>query len=112
MSNPSRDETLFLQLVAMFQYAAMQQMGKIPNPMTGKIERDLAQARLSIDMIEMLDRRTQAQRSDTERQYLEKVLFELRMNYVDESKRPAEPGNDAPEGQPDELQKGDGPEGA
>jgi len=43
MSNPARDATLFLQLVAMFQYAAMQQMGKLPSPMTGQIERDLAQ---------------------------------------------------------------------
>jgi hypothetical protein len=111
MSNPSRDETLFLQLVAMFQYAAMQQMGKLPNPMTGKVERDLAQAKLSIDMIEMLQRRTAAQRSPREGEYLDKVLFELRMNYVDESKRPQEPAQGSGEG-PDELQKGDNPEGA
>jgi len=102
MSNSSRDETLLLQLVAMFQYAAMQQMGKLPNPMTGQVERDLAQARLSIDMIEMLQRRTQAQRSPRETEFLDKVLFELRMNYVDESKRPAEPSSG--DG-PDDLQK-------
>jgi hypothetical protein len=91
MSNSSRDETLFLQLVAMFQYAAMQQMGKLPSPVTGKIERDLDQARISIDMIEMLHNRTQAARSARESEYLDKVLFELRMNYVDESQRPAPP---------------------
>lgn len=91
MSNPSRDEMLFLQLVAMFQYAAMQQMGKLPNPVSGKIERDLEQARISIDMIEMLQSRTQAARSARESEYLDKVLFELRMNFVDESKRPAPP---------------------
>lgn len=111
MSNPSRDETLFLQLVAMFQYAAMQQMGKIPNPISGEIERDLAQARLSIDMIEMLQRRTGSQRSARENEYLDKVLFELRMNYVDESKRPAEPGPESPAQAPDELQKDDEHEG-
>jgi hypothetical protein len=105
MANPSQDETLLLQLVAMFQYAAMQQMGKLPNPMTGKVDRDLAQARLSIDMIEMLQRRTQAQRSARESEFLDKVLFELRMNFVDESKRPAEtePG----EAGPDESQNGE-----
>ena len=100
MSNSSRDETLFLQLVAMFQYAAMQQMGKLPSPVTGKIERDLDQARMSIDMIEMLHNRTQASRSARESEYLDKVLFELRMNFVDESKRPAPDtgaGQDAPE---------------
>jgi hypothetical protein len=112
MSNPSRDETLFVQLVAMFQYAAMQQMGKLPSPVSGRIERDLAQARISIDMIEMLQRRTEAQRSPRESEFLDKVLFELRMNYVDESKRPQEPGaTDAP-GPADGLQNDGGPGGA
>ena len=97
---------LFLQLVAMFQYAAMQQMGKLPNPVTGKIDRDLEQARISIDMIEMLQSRTQASRSAREGEYLDKVLFELRMNYVDESKRPPEP---APEASEPGSQKDDDP---
>lgn len=100
MSNSSRDEMLFLQLVAMFQYAAMQQMGKLPNPMTGNVERDLDQARISIDMVEMLKNRTQAGRSDRESEYLDKVLFELRMNFVDESKRPAPPETESGEGSP------------
>ena len=112
MSNSDRDETYFLQLVAMFQYAAMQQMGKLPSPVTGKIERDLAQARVSIDMIEMLQRRTEASRSAHESEYLDKVLFELRMNFVDESKRPAETDQQPPAANPDELQKDGGPEGA
>lgn len=112
MSNPSRDETLFLQLVAMFQYAAMQQMGKLPSPMTGQIERDLAQARISIDMIEMLHRRTQAARSPRETEFLDKVLFELRMNFVDESKRPAEPDQGTTDAGTDALHKNEGPAGA
>ena len=42
---------LFLGLVHSFQSAAMQQMGKIMNPFTQAIERDMPQARLSIDMV-------------------------------------------------------------
>lgn len=86
-SDPSRDELLFLHLVSMFQFAAMQQMGKLPNPVTGKIERDLEQARLSIDMIEMLHAKTAGTRTADESELLDKVLFELRMNFVDETKR-------------------------
>lgn len=111
MSNPSRDETLFLQLVAMFQYAAMQQMGKLPNPATGKIERDLDQARVSIDMIEMLQSRTQAARSAREGEYLDKVLFELRMNYVDETRRAA-PSKAGDGGEETESQNEGGTDGA
>lgn len=110
MSNSFRDD-LFLQLVAMFQFAAMQQMGKLPSPMTGEIERDLAQARVSIDMLEMLQARTESHRSAMESEYLDKVLFELRMNYVDESKRPAETDQGSSDAGPDALHKGGEPDG-
>jgi hypothetical protein len=111
MANPSHDETLLLQLVAMFQYAAMQQMGKLANPVTGEVERDLAQARMSIDMIEMLQRRTQAERTARETEYLDKVLFELRMNFVDESKRSAGSEAGSRETGSAESQKDDSREG-
>jgi hypothetical protein len=96
MSEFSRDEQLFLQLVAMFQFAAMQQMGKLPNPVTGQIERDLAQARASIDIVEMLQSKTAGTCSAREKEFLDKVLFELRMNYVDEVNRPGGEGATPP----------------
>jgi hypothetical protein len=83
----SRDELLFLHLVSMLQFAAMQQMGKVPNPVSGQIERDLDHARASIDMVEMLHAKTAGQRTASESAFIDKVLFELRMNYVDEVKR-------------------------
>jgi hypothetical protein len=96
MSDASRDEFLFMQLVAMFQYAAMQQMGKLPSPVSGKIERDLDQARASIAMVEMLRNRTEGRRSAGETEFLDKVLFELRMNFVDESRRPGGAAEETP----------------
>ncbi|HXV14836.1 MAG TPA: DUF1844 domain-containing protein [Candidatus Krumholzibacteria bacterium] len=83
----SRDELLFLHLVSMLQFAAMQQMGKVPNPVSGEIERDLEHARASIDMVEMLHAKTSGQRTAAESEFIDKVLFELRMNFVDETKR-------------------------
>jgi hypothetical protein len=79
-----RDEYHFVQLVLMFQTAAMQQMGKIQNPFTQKVERDLDQAKFSIDMLEMIQQRTKGNLSESEKKFLDHVLFELRMNYVDE----------------------------
>ncbi|MDH4036318.1 MAG: DUF1844 domain-containing protein [Candidatus Krumholzibacteria bacterium] len=87
MPDASRDEILFVQLVATFQFAAMQQMGKIANPVSGEIERDLEQARTSIDIVQMLQRKTEGHRSARESEFLDKVLFELQMNYVDETRR-------------------------
>jgi len=77
-------QALFMQLVLMFQQAAWSHLGKVPNPMTQKIERDLEQARMSIDMIDMLKTRTQRNISDEETRMLDHVLRELRLNYVDE----------------------------
>lgn len=79
-----KQQALFMQLVLMFQQAAWSHLGKVPNPMTQKIERDLEQARMSIDMIDMLKTRTQGNLQDEEVQMLEHVLRELRLNYVDE----------------------------
>jgi hypothetical protein len=81
------NEQLFVHLVMMFQVAAMQQLGKVMNPVTNKIERDLDQAKFSIDTIAMLKEKTKGNLSPSEEEYLGKVLFELQMNYVDEVDR-------------------------
>ncbi len=79
-----KGELHFIQLVLMFQTAALQQMGKLQNPLTQKIERDLDQARFSIDILEMIQNKTKNNLSDNEKTFLEHTLFELRMNFVDE----------------------------
>jgi len=104
-----RGEYHFVQLVLMFQTAAMQQMGKIQNPFTKKVERDLNQAKFSIDMLEMIQQKTKNNLSENEKKFLDHVLFELRMNYVDEmnkdkkekkeeEKKEAEPSKEKQEG--------------
>ena len=82
---------LFGGLVTMFQTAAMQQMGKVRNPMTEKIERDLEQARMSIDMLEMLKAKTKGNLKQEEEQFLSSVLRELRLNFVDEQAKGPKP---------------------
>ena len=87
MSESAHDEQRFLQLIAMFQLAAMQQMGKTASPVTGEVERDLEAAQHSIDMLETLERKSQGNRTALEDEFLKKALFELRMNFVDETSR-------------------------
>lgn len=76
---------LFLGLVQSFQMAAMQQLGKVPNPSTGQTERDLGNARLSIDMLEMLRERTAGNLTNEEARFLDHVLTEVRLVYVKET---------------------------
>ena len=87
---PTQDqhnELLFMQLVMMFQGMALQNLGKVMNPMTNQIERNLEQAKNMIDILGMLDEKTKGNLNDNEQKLMEHVLFELRMNYVDELKK-------------------------
>ena len=76
-----------VQLVLSMQAGAMQQMGKIASPMTGKIERDIEMAKFSIDILGMLETKTKGNLSEDEQRFLGHVLYELRLNFVDESKK-------------------------
>jgi hypothetical protein len=80
-----KNTSLFFSLIMTFQAAAMQQMGKLKNPISDKIERDLHQAQLSIDILDMLLERTKGNLSDDESRFLKGILQELKLNYVDET---------------------------
>lgn len=85
----NENDQLFIQLLYVFHTSAMQSMGKIKNPFTDKIERDLPQAKQSIDMIEMMKEKTTGNLSPDLIRILEGFLTELRMNYVDEADKPS-----------------------
>ena len=107
----SRDAILFQHILLMFQTLALQQMGKLTNPMTGTVERDLHQARITIDMLGMLQRKTSGNLEENEKRLLDTIVLELQMNFVDESGR-SEDGNGGKETPGDgEPPQEDGPGG-
>ncbi len=87
--NPSREAALFLQLVLGLQQAAMVALGKLMNPMNGKIERNLEAAKNTIDTLAAIESRTRGNLESDEQRVLTQVLTDLRMNYVDELKKGA-----------------------
>jgi Domain of unknown function (DUF1844) len=87
--SPSRDAALFLQLVLGLQQAAMAGLGKLMNPMTGKIERNLEAAKNTIDTLGAIEARTRGNLEPDEQRVLAQVLTDLRLNYVDEVKKDA-----------------------
>ena len=68
----------------MFQAAAMQALGKVKNPATDKVERNLEQAQSMIDILDMLGRKSKGNLSEDEQKFLRNVLQQLKLNYVDE----------------------------
>jgi hypothetical protein len=77
----------FFQLVFSLQLAAFQKMGKTVSPVSGKMERNLEQARASIDMLAMLAEKTKGNLNEEEGKFLNSILYELRMNFLDESNK-------------------------
>jgi F0F1-type ATP synthase membrane subunit b/b' len=98
----SKHQILFTNLVIMFQTVAMQQMGKIKNPITDKIERDLEQAQMSIDMLEMLQEKTKGSLTDVEQKMLKSILHELHLNFLEEKDRNAEGKSESDDEKPEE----------
>jgi hypothetical protein len=97
----------FFQLVVSLQIAAMQYIGKIVSPLSGKVERNLDQARISIDMLAMLSEKTKNNLNDDEENFLSKILYELRINFLDESRKPEpKPEPTAEAGKSDTTQSG------
>ena len=84
MDYKEKDELLLTQLILMFQTAALQQMGKLKNPTTDKIDVDLPQAQISIDLLEMLHKKMKGNLTGDEERIFSTVLQELKLNYVDE----------------------------
>lgn len=84
MNEKEKHQMLFVQLISSLHAGALQQMGKIKNPATGAIERNLEQAELTIDMIDMLRERTQGNVTPDEEKFIATVVSELKLNYVDE----------------------------
>jgi len=106
------NEFLFMQIVMMFQSAAFQHMGKVMNPVTNKVERDLPQAKNAIDILGMLEAKTKGNLSDNEQRLLEHALYELRMNFVEESNKPSPQEGEDAEGQTEDEKdaSGEGPD--
>ena len=76
-----------MTLVLSIATAVMQHLGKLPNPQTGKIERDISQAKLAIDMLLMLKEKTKNNLSPDEEAFLSNTLTDLELNYIDEIKK-------------------------
>ena len=85
------DTVRFFSLITMFASSAYQSMGKIANPMTGKIERNLDSAQGFIDILIMLKNKTDGNLTDDEEKIITSTISDLQMNFVQEKAKPEPP---------------------
>jgi len=94
---PDINKALFIQFVLMLSSSAMQQLGKLMDPHTGKAETNLEAAQSTIDLLVMLDAKTRGNLDREEERFLKNTLATLQMNFVETAQSaPAKPEAAAP----------------
>jgi hypothetical protein len=86
---PGEKESLppvdFIGLVLSLGNTALFQLGLVQGP-EGKVDKDLAGARQTIDIIALLEEKTKGNLTDQEQKIITETLFQLRMAFVEASK--------------------------
>ncbi|HHM23738.1 MAG TPA: DUF1844 domain-containing protein [Bacteroidetes bacterium] len=78
---------MFIQLIKTFESTAWIQLGKIKNPNTDRLERNLMQAQYSIDMLDMLKAKTEGNLTEEESRLLNEIITNLKLNFVEEMEK-------------------------
>ena len=79
----------FNALVLSFGSSAIVHLGEAPDPTTGqkRDKPDFTMAQQSIDLLAMLQEKTRGNLTDDEARFLDNMLYDLRLLYVQVSKR-------------------------
>jgi len=86
--NPDQqNQLLMMMLIQQHQQIAMVGMGKLKNPATDTLERDMTSAKYAIDTLNTLATYTQGNLPAELKSYLDQTLTNLRLNYADEAKK-------------------------
>ena len=85
-----KEDQLFIHLVNTFVQSAWISLGKVKNPVSDKMERNLDQATYYIDLMDMLQTKMKGNLSEWEEQYIIHSLSELKLNFIDEQKKRSE----------------------
>jgi hypothetical protein len=72
----------FAMFILSLNHSALVHLGEAPNPENGAVEKNLALARQTIDLIAMLEEKTKGNLTGDEERLVGQILFDLRMRFV------------------------------
>jgi hypothetical protein len=85
-SCPEMPQLDFGTFVLSMSSSALVYLGEVPEPESGQIMENVLAAKQTIDILCMLQGKTQGNLTDQEARLLRDMLFELRMKYVQKAK--------------------------
>lgn len=83
----SAPDITFPTFVISLSTQALMHLGEVPDPTSGRVEKDVSVAKQMIDIIALLREKTRGNLDQGEDQLMEDVLFDLRMRYVEAVKK-------------------------
>ncbi len=86
-AEPVEADEGFETLVSYLSTTAMFQLGALPGPSGERIPADMPNARRTIELLEVLQRKTRGNLTLEESRLLDDVLYDLRMSYLEIEKR-------------------------
>lgn len=81
----------FMTIVQMYQIEGMVAIGKMLNPGTNTITKNIDHARFVIDLLDILSQKTNGNLADDEKRFLDNTLSTLRLNFLEEFGNPSAP---------------------
>jgi len=103
----SKHDHILAGLVFSLQAAAMQQLGKIQNPLTGEVEMDLDQAKGTIDILDMLKTKCRTDTPEDLLRMIDGAVMDLQLNYMDEVKKSAASAEETPANDEEQAEEAD-----
>ena len=73
----------FATFVLSLSHSALVHLGDVPDPSGGPAQRDVAMAKQTIDLLAVLQEKTEGNLTGEEERLLDQVLYDLRMRYVE-----------------------------
>lgn len=80
-------EMNFQMLIISLSTTALVQLGMAPNPANGKTEKDLVNAKQTIDILGILQEKSKGNLTSDESRLLEQCLYDLKMSYISLTKK-------------------------
>src|SRR5262245_50780953 len=91
-SSASESAVTFLGFILSLAHTAAVHFGDVPDPVSGQANPvNLPAAQQMIDILALLEEKTRGNLTAEERQFLDQILYELRLRYVEASKQGAAP---------------------
>ena len=79
---PPLPEVNFSSFLLSLSSSALLHLGEIPDPQSGEKMKDMALAKQSIDILNLLKEKTTGNLTEEEKNLLENLLYDLRMRFV------------------------------